>query len=258
MTAVEKEIPWTSNKPINRRDQLLARLSADPQKPATERRPLPRSVEARLVSLLTEIDETVLSRVLRLYSGPREIAQLIISHRRLIDINLPGRAAIPAGAEDQANLLATRLVEIAEMRGELSLTIGRRPAHPNQAENACSITSLGHALNVATTQNGFDRLLRQAAAMSVAQLIWSDDIAQPHFSGAHGWITLLRMFAEKYRTTGPVQKVGAAFGPLRTEGLAIPLTAGELLVIASLEKKGFAAILPRAEGLKLIAAWQSY
>ena len=258
MTALEKDILWSRNTPVNRRDQLLARLSADPQKLATERRALPRSVEARLTLLLTEIDETVLSRLLRLYSGPREIAQLIISHRRLIDINMPGRAATPADAEDQANLLATRLVEIAEIRGELSLTVGRRPLHPNQAENACSITTLSRALDLATTQNGFDRLLRQAAAMSVAQLLWSDNSAQPRFSGARGWITLLQTFAEKYRTTGTVQKAGAYFGPLRTEGLAIPLTTGELLVIASLEIKGFAAILPREAGLELIAAWQSY
>lgn len=258
MTAVEKETPGSWNEVGNRRGDLVLRLSADPRKLAADRGALARSVEARLAALLSEIDEIVLPRLLHLHSGPREVARLTVSHRRLIGVDLPGRPAVPRDAKDMADLFAARLVEITETRGDLTLTVGRRAAPPNHAEIACSVTALTQALELATTQNAFDRLLRQAGALAVAQLRWSERSPQGQSSGVADWGVPLRAFAENYRAMGRDHPADARVGPLRTEGLMIPLTAGQVLVVASLGNKGFAAVLPRQAGLDVIASWQSY
>ena len=256
MTALQKETPGTWNEVGNRKGELLARLSTDPQYLATGRHLLPPTAEARLSTFLMEIDEIVLPRLLHLHSGPREVARLTVSHRRLIGIDMSDRPAVPGGAEDLPGVFAARLVEIAQTRGELLLTVGRRPALPNHAETACSVTALNRALALVTTQNAFDRLLRQAGTQSFAQLVWSGTGAQPQFSGAPEWVAPLQRFAESYLAMGKDHRADARVGPLRTEGLVIPLTAAQVLVIASLESRGFVVILPRQIGLELIASWQ--
>ena len=256
MAAVQKETLVTWQETGNRRGELLARLSAAPRDLATGRHLLPPTVEARLAAFLTEIDETVLPRLLMLRCGPREVASLTVSHRRLIAIAMPDRSALPGDATDLPGLLAARLVEIAETRGELMITVGRRPTLPTHAEAACSVTALSKALAFATTQNAFDRLLRQVGARSFAQLLWSETGTQPQFSGAPDWAIPLQRFAETYRAMGTDHRADARVGPVRTEGLLIPMAGDQAVVIASLESRGFAVVLPRQIGLELIASWQ--
>lgn len=257
MTAVQKEAPGRWYEGGNRKAELLARLATDPQILASGHHFLPLSAEARLAALLMEIDEIVLPRLLQLQSGLRDVARLTVSHRRLIGIDMPDRSAIPADTDDLPGRLADRLVEIAATRGELLLSIGRRPSLPNHAETACSVNSLYRALALATTQNAFDRLLRHAGSQSVAQLVWAAIGLQPQFSGAPEWALPLQTFAENYMAIGPDRRIDARVGPFRTAGLLVPLTDDQVLVIASLETNGFAAILPRQIGLELISAWQS-
>lgn len=256
MAAVQKETLGTWQETGNRRGELLARLSAAPRDLATGRHLLPPTVEARLAAFLTEIDETVLPRLLHLRCGPRQLASLTVSHRRLIAIAMPDRSALPGDATDLPGLLAARLVEIAETRGQLTLNVGRRPTLPTHAEAACSVTALSQALAFATTQNAFDRLLGQVGARSFAQLHWSETGTQPQFSGAPDWAIPLQRFAETYQAMGTDHRADARVGPVRTEGLLIPLTNGQAVVIASLESRGFAVVLPRQIGLELIASWQ--
>lgn len=258
MTALQKETPVMWNETGNRRGELLARLSTDPRSLATRLQLLPSTVEARLSAFLTEIDEIVLPRVLHLHSGSRQVASLTVSHRRLIGIDMPGRSAVPGDAKDLPDLFAARLVEIAETRGDFLLTVGRRPSHPNHAETACSVAALNQALALATTQNAFDRLLSQAGTQSIAQLVWSGTGTQPQFSGAPDWAVPLQRFANNYRAMATDHPADARVGPLRTEGLVIPLTAGRVLVIASLESRGFAVVLARQIGLELVASWQMH
>ena len=255
MTALPKETPGPWVEVGNRRGTLLARLATGPRSLAAGPL-LPPTLEARLAALLTEIDEIVLPRLLRLQSGPREVACLKVSHRRLIAIDMPNRAALPANAGDLPGLLAARLVAVAETRGPLLLTVGRRTAPPTQAEPACSVAALREALALATTQTAFDRLLHQAGAQSAALLVWSETTPQPQFSGAPEWATALHGFAENYRAPHREHRADARVGPLRTEGLAFPLSEGLVLVLANLESRGFAAVLSRQIGLEMIASWQ--
>ncbi len=256
MTAAERHPPtiWTGER--SRRDDLLARLQAEPAALAAERRALPTSVQTRLAALLIEIDEIVLPRRLHLMSGPRDVARLTVSHRRLIAVDLPGRTQPVTDTGNLPQLLASRLLEIAEMRCPLALVTRRRTAPPTQAEDACSVATLAEALALATTQNAFDRLLRHMGPASVARLLWSQTRPEGQFSGAPERAALLQAFAQAFRDMGQGHHPRARVGPLRTEGIAIPMAQGQVLILAALDKTGFAAILPRQAGLDAIAAWQ--
>ena len=258
MSALEQETYSAMSDADNRRDQLLARLAADPRQLGVERRSLPQGVAPRLAAMLKEIDETVLPRVLCLASNRGEVARLIVSHRRLISVDLPGRPFSPREDDCLPDLMAARLVEIAETRADLVLTIARRETVPDHAETACSLLALTKALETATPQNAFDRLLDQVSAKCQARLLWSATNTQMHFSGAEAWEVPLQTLVANYRAMGRDHQADARVGPLRTEGVAIPVDADRVVVIAVHDKKGFAVVLPRQEGLAMIAAWQSH
>ena len=246
-----------------RKSALLARLAADPRQLAAERGVLPRSPEARLAMLLGAIDEIVLPRVLHVTSGEREAARLIVSHRRLIaiarliGIETQDRPKAPTDPGALARMFAARLVEIAEWRGDLSLSVGLRTTPPGRAEIACSVTALRQALALPPPESAFDRLQRLVEAQAVARLHWSRKSPQAQFSGTSAWRATLQTIAANYLKMQSHPRANARTGPLRAEGLLIPIGTDLGIVVACLDRQGFAAVLPRQTGLDLIAAWQS-
>ena len=257
MTAKERitEADW--NDKDNSRLALLARLSAPPHQLAAERRTLPQGREERLQALLTEIDEIVLPRVLHLESGAQDVARLVISNRRLIDIELPGQSALPNDSGSLPHLLATRLNVIAQSRGTLLVIVGRRSNQPTQAEAACSVASLRQALALTATQTGYDQLQRRVEAQSIALTQWDLAVASARFTGPEGWKKPLQTLAERFAEMGRHPQADARVGPQGTQGAAIPIAGKQILIMASLEKRGFVAILPYEVGLKAIADWQT-
>jgi hypothetical protein len=256
MTAREKiaEVSWKDD--ANRRGALLARLSAAPGQLAAERRLLPQGADARLEALLTEIDEIVLPRVLHLTSGAQDVAWLVVSHRRLIDVEMPGITAVPNDAGSRPDLLATRLIDIAKTRGALSATVGRRPVMPNHAETACSVTALRQALAQVTTETAFDRLLHQVKAPCIALTQWDAAGGGPRFSGPDSWMKPMKTLSERFLAMGRHLHGDARLGPQGTQGAAIPMPGQQILIMASLEQRGFAAVLPSDIGLRIISDWQ--
>lgn len=258
MTALEKEIPMVPAEAVGRKSELLRRLRTEPSVLASERRSFPAGAGPRLAALLRDIDETVLPRVLRLNDGPREVARLTVSHRRLISVEVPGRLATVSHDLGLPDLLAARLIDLVETRAGLSLTITRRQTVPKHAEPACSVASLRLALTGATPQAAFDRQLHHATARSQAQVVWSDQIPQIQVSGAEDWAEPLMTLVEHYRNSGRGNRAAPRMSPVRTQGVAIPVDDALVVVIASLETRGFAVVLPRKAGLDLIEAWPFY
>jgi hypothetical protein len=255
MNALERDATSMREDAVSRRAELLVRLKSAPQVHVAERRSLPAGAGARLATLLREIDETVLPRVLRLTSGPRDVARLIVSQRRLISVEMPGRATVPPQTDHLAEAMAARLIEIAELRSELSVTLARRTSVPNHAETACSVVALRAALASSSTRNGFDRQLRHASARCSARVLWSEANPQAQFSGVPEWDAPLRTLVERYRALGRTRQAAARVSPHRMEGVLIPIDAQQVVVIASAETTGFAVVLPRKAGLDLVAAW---
>jgi hypothetical protein len=257
MRAAEKAMRSEDSDATSRRDALLLRLAAEPGEIAAERGILPGTLVARLDMILGEIDGIVLPRRLHIKSGPRDVARLIVSHRRLVGVEMPGRPPISPDSPNLALSLAARLVEISEWRGEVSLSVSRRAVSPDHAEIACSVASLRQALDLAMTESAFDRLLRLAEVQTLAQLRWTARGAQVQFSGTPALRTTLHAIAANYMKMRVQSRADGRTGALRTEGLLIPVEPDLAIVVASLDKQGFAAILPREAGLELISAWQS-
>ncbi len=250
-------IARTANTTIaDRKAELLAMLASDTPQWRGVGRSLPKGAAARLSVLANEIDETVLPRVLYLHAGPQEVGRITVSHRHVIGVDQPGRPMTPPDPEGLAQRFAARLGEIAATRGDLALTVGRRAAAPNHAEPSCSLAALQTALAATTIQTGFDRLQDLVTAQAAAHLVWSEASPQPQFSGAPDWTRTLHTLAEAYLSQGCRQSADARVGPLRTEGLAIPVSAQQILVMARLERSGVIAVLPFAAGLEAIAVWQ--
>ena len=265
-------MPKPQPEAANRKNAILLRLAADPRQLAAKSSALPTNPQARLAMLLGEIDEVVLPRVLHVTSGDpdaaRLTAHLIVSHRRLIGIETQdrpksladtGRKAEPGA---QALMFAARLVEIAEWRGDLSLSVSHRAAPPSHAEIACSVTALRQALDLPPSESACDRLQRLVEAQAVARLHWSGKSPQAQFSGTSAWRVTLQTIAYNYLKMHNHSKTDTHTGPLRTsllrtEGLLIPIGTDLAIVMASLDRQGFAAVLPRQTGFDLIAAWQS-
>ena len=257
MMAAERISRPAGHEGTVRAEALLLRLATEPRPLAAERSALPEAAAARLVVLLREIDGIVLPRRLHVKSGPRELARLTVSHRRLISIEMPGRPTPAPETTDLAGAFAARLVEIAEWRGDLALSVSRRSASPCRAEVACSVAALRQVLDVALTESAFDRLLRLVDGQALARLRWTAKGAQVQFSGTPALRTTLHAIASNCMKMWAQSRADARTGPVRTEGLFLPLEDDLGIVVASLQKQGFAAILPRKSGLDLISAWQS-
>ena len=258
MMALEKDMRASASDAANRRQALLLRLAAEPRKLAAMRSTLPSALQARLAVLLSEIDGVVLPRRLQVKSGALDVACLIVSHRRLVNIEMQGRQETPTDNPTLASVFAVRLVEIAEWRGDLSLCVSRRVAPPGHVEIACSVASLRQALDLVMTESAFDRLQRLVEAQTLAQLRWTAGGAQVKFSGTPAFKTTLHTIAANYLRMLVHSRADGRAGAVRTEGLLIPVESHQAIVVASFDKQGFAAILPRQTSLDLIGAWQSH
>lgn len=259
MAAVEKEMPQGSKAAAaDRRHALLMRLAAPPAALAGARRSVPPGRAARLDWFLAEIDGIVLPRVLHLTTAGRDLARLVVSQRRLVTIEMPGRLAGPSDAAVQAQALAARLTEIAETRGEIAARLDRRAAPPGHAEIACSVASLRQALDPSGRVSSFDRLLSMAEAVALARLRWVEDSPQAWFSGAADWQAVLQAAAERLLTRRKEGRSPPRAGIPKVEGLLIPLGTDLALILATQGKQGFAAVLTRQAGLELIAGWQRF
>jgi hypothetical protein len=257
MSATEPQMKATSRTATDRIAPLLQRLAAEPGALAAERRTLPGTLQARLAALLDAIDSIVLPRKLLVKSGHQEIGHLIVSHRRLVDIEMPGRTSVPPGSTSLAFTLGTRLVEMAAWKGGLSLSVLRRGAAAGRAEIACSVPALRSALDVATTEGAYDQLIRLVETQTFALLRWTAKGAQVQFTGTPSLRTTLHAIAESYLDMAAKTRADARAGALRTEGLMIPVEGDLAIVVANFGKQGFVSVLPRQTALDLVAAWQS-
>lgn len=254
MSASKRKTQGSAMATEDRLGRLLERLSSDPEALAAERQSLPQSAEARLQFLLREIDETVLPRHLDLLAGGKRVARLTVSNRRLIDIDTPGRASASDDPQAMAEVFAETLTKLARIAGDISLQVTRRTALPSHPEAACSVHTLEQLLGIEPSHIPFERLCRQIEAKALSQLVWAN--GSDTLTGAPEWVPALRDIATRYRAMHSKPRKAPRIRPMRTEGIAVPLSDDLIIAIVSLAENGLAAVLPRAEGLALIAAWQ--
>ena len=235
------------------RSAVMRRLAADRAELAAQRRCFPADSQARLRALLTEIDEVVLPRLLHLCVDAREVGHLVVSHRRLVDIVVNGRSAAVGDSDDLAARCAAALGAIAQMRGRLSAFVTRRDGLRDPRERACAVAALEVELGLSDTPHGFDDLVRRVEALAMARVWWSDIQAPMQFRGAPEWAGALRTYAGRCKGMGNRPCADGHIRKSRIEGVVIPMSAQEVLVMASSNGAGFAAVLPRQAGLDALA-----
>ena len=125
----------------------------------------------------------MLPRLLILRSAATEVGRLVVSHRRLIDVILPGRDPASATPQDLVQRAAHDILALAELPEPLSLTMARRDTAPARAEPDCSVHALERALGLSSAEDAFRRLVQRIEPLALARLSWTDDPSAAQFSG---------------------------------------------------------------------------
>lgn len=223
-----------------RADEVLALLAADD---VAVGHMLPPDPTARLARITREIDETVLPRVLLLRAGGVEIGRIAVARRRVGAVTLPGLQDEPPTARS----LAARLAGIAAAPGDIALTVLRAPTGPGADGTGCPVADLRAALASTGAHCGLDRLKALLLARDAARLTWAEGDTGAQFSGAAEWQPALTHLAAAFRSA--VRR-----GP-GAEGMAIPLSGQQVVILARLDHQGLAAVLPLVLGLDALGAW---
>ena len=100
-------------------------------------------------------------------------------------------------------------------------------------------------LELIETESAFDRLQRLAESQMLASLHWSETSTQPTFSGATSWQVTLGTISTRFLKMQAHSRADSRAGPVRTEGLLIPIGADLAVIVAGFDKQGFAAIYTR-------------
>lgn len=238
-------------------DALLRRFATPAGRLARGSAVLPDDPRSRLDALLQEIDEIMLPRRIELHLNGKPLAHLTAFNRRLASVEIALRPLSRPRTEAVAAEFTDQLLEIAAMPGTLTCSFARLMAGPRAEENTCSVTALKAALGFDPRGCEMTRLTDIMEPIAMAKLSWVGDPGQGSFSGDATWRQALEQHALKFSALTGRKTFNRHNGAGRAEGLAIPLSAERLVVLARLSDRGFAAILPYEAGLKAIAAWQA-
>lgn len=255
MIARGKDMSGADSEAFRRRAALIARLAADPRQLAAEQ-VMPATPDARLATLLSAINDIILPRVLCVKVGTRDLARLVVSQRRLISLDMPGRPAPPSDPAALALIFAPRLMDIARTPADMSLATHRRARAPSQAELGCSVAALRQALDMTPTESAHGRLLRLAEPHMLARLTWSDKLPAPRFEGQPAWQSPLVTIADRYRKTRQAPRTDARASAQRCDGVLVPVSTELAVLVAVQGRQGCAALLPLAVALKVVSTWQ--
>ncbi|MGQ0611125.1 MAG: hypothetical protein ACT4N9_08485 [Paracoccaceae bacterium] len=223
-----------------RADALLALLAGEG---AAEGHLLPPDPTARLARITREIDETALPRALLLRTGAVEIGRIAVARRRVGAVTLPGLPDEPPTARS----LAARLARIAAEPGAIALTVLRAAADPLATGTGCPVADLRAALASTASHGSLERLTARLLSRDAARLTWAGQDVAAQFSGAAEWRPALMHLSAAFRTA-PWRGPGA-------EGMAIPLSGQQVVILARQDRQGLAAVLPLVFGLDAIGAW---
>lgn len=135
--------------------QVLVRFAADASSLIAEKKDASEGRADLLHSLLREIDETILPRQLTLYFDQQMVAELTVSHRRLLSLDLSGVSS-PAGNQTSiAQIYAQRLRQLVSSNKGTGFRITRQPCEISAESESCSARLLTDTL---ATQQGQGRL----------------------------------------------------------------------------------------------------
>ncbi|OUS36579.1 hypothetical protein A9Q94_08825 [Rhodobacterales bacterium 56_14_T64] len=149
--------------------QVLARFAADASCLLAEKQDAFEGRADLMHSLLREIDETILPRQLTLYFDQRAVAELTVSHRRLLSLDLSGVSS-PAGNQTSiAQIYAQRLRQLVLSNKGAGFRITRQPCEISAESESCSARLLMETL---TTQQDQGRLRSLMSSIGTDAEAW--------------------------------------------------------------------------------------
>jgi len=180
---------------------VLVRLSAATSDQLADRRHAAEGQACLMQAMLREIDETVLPRRLTVYFGQDAVAELTISHRRLLRFDL-------ADAPDQAfrlnhsdftsiaQISAQRLRFLETYRNNTGFRIRRRVCETGSETEYCSAQRLAEALSAQQNESRLNSFLNAIGADAKAWIFQTGDRGQITNCGPVDLVQQLTTLAE--------------------------------------------------------------
>jgi hypothetical protein len=235
---------------------LLRRFAAGPTQLVQDRLEMPTAPDARLHSLLREIDETVMPRRLTVLHDKKPLAELVIANRRLVSAQLiasaQSRGAGQSGLED----VRSCLMAISKSVGSLSMATELHTARIPSTDTTWSLAALKAAFNLEDAQACVTRLVRMIEPVAHACVPWSRSSTPQGGHGSENMRAFLQAHALRFCTRTKNRAKGARFSADKVEGVIVPLSATTVLVLAGVTDCGIAAIVPASEGFTIVSNWQ--
>lgn len=252
MTALQKIAPDAASR--LEIAHALERLGVSATNLATERSCFPGNVRGRVDCLLREIEETVIPRRIQIWRHDMVLAELDVSRRRCVAVGVihpvSRRQSVDVSDPDA---LAQILVHLAQRVTRIKTV--RLQSVVDASEHAgCSAADLKRMFHCERPACELTALLNLLGQDALAKLSWLEQPKTLDFSGEKNWRKFLLANAKKLRDQDRHERDDDGIGDVN--GLAIPLTHDNMMVIGLSTAGGVAAILPRKSGMRAIAMWQ--
>jgi len=171
--------------------QALARFATDASCLSVEKKDALAGRADLLHSLLREIDETILPRRLTLYFDHQVVAELTVSHRRLLSLDLTG-ASSPAGNQTSiAQIYAQRLRQLVLSNTGTGFRITRQPCETGIESESCSAKLLMDTLAAQQDQSHLRGFLSLVGHDAEAWIFLDSSAGQTDSSGPDALIQRL-------------------------------------------------------------------
>lgn len=224
--------------------------------------PVAQSTPELMRILAFEIDETVLPRRLMLRSNGETVAELTVTNRRLVGLNVGGRAVEVAPDEDVdpdevARRYAGALASLCAASGPLELCRAGRAAKATTGSTACTAHRLAAATDTPDVEDRVKAFLQHIHAASSGWIYRAEqDEAVAYDPDAAVFEALRRLddaLCAQAKETGAFQKLDRP-GPLCS---AFEITADVQVMVATERKTRLIVGLPKARLAEAMTQWQS-
>ena len=167
-----------------------------------------QDIDALLLALFQEIDETVLPREITLSTDSDTVVRLLISNRRLLclDIdNSPDHPDQPASEEIEnvAQVYTSQLQNVFKRSGEIHVRFTSRASASASDSKSCTASSLAASVGLPLTapgqSNGLDSFCGHLEQMALAAVRYRSGPEQPVSKGDGDLTALLIGIAERSR-----------------------------------------------------------
>jgi len=192
-TAEELSMSETTKSPLM---QGLARLAA-----ATSDQQAAEGRTCLMQTILCEIDETVLPRRLTVYFGQDAVAELTVSHRRLLTFDLADAPDLAfrlnhSDLTSIAQISAQRLRFLETYRDNTGFRIRRQACETGSETDCCSAQRIAEALSAQQNESRLNSFLNAIGADAEAWVFQAGETGQITNSGALELVQQLTTLAE--------------------------------------------------------------